>query len=191
MILYRSDYRSPASIFREGFRAWGRNDNLLWHVRGTTLLTSLNREKYGSAFISTSAERNIAVDFARASVVPRDFYLYEINPTDNFYKVSTCFETACIEFIEMEYLATLEQFQIQQEYVAHNTIPTKQIFRATRYIYKNERRKYLRAETRKNAHYESSGNYHTNSNAYHPLYSWNTQLPTALGMEVAELLLGD
>ncbi|EBN7971202.1 hypothetical protein RSL75_004327 [Salmonella enterica] len=187
MFLYRSDYRAPSEIFMRGFQSWGNNDNLLWHVRGLTIATINNQ--YGSAFISTSTIRQKAIDFNAHSTNSRDFYIYEISSSGNFFSVKRSFQSACVRFGEFQYFEAIEQFGRQDEYVAFKHITPGQIFRATRYIYNHLTGIYQRAETRKNARYSYSECYQVNTEPYPHMVSALTPMPPELGLEVVELLL--
>ncbi len=191
MFLYRSDYREPYEIFMRGFQSWGNNNNLLWHVRGSTIATINNRNQCGSAFISTSTRRQEAIKFNACSTNKCDFYIYEISPTGNFYSVKNSFQSACINFCEFEYFEAIENFERQDEYAAFKHISPSQIFRATRYMYNHLTHTYQRAETRKNARYSYSEHYQVNSEPYPHMVSALTPMPPELGLEVVELLLGE
>lgn len=130
-IVYRMDKREPADIFEEGFKSWGTNDNLLEHIEGISMGVT---DGSGSAFVSTTSDRQYALDFAQA-VRLQNFYIYDIRPTDNFYSLNITFS----HFAQTDpgYNQILYNFESSNEYAAFNGISNSQIIRATRYVVEN------------------------------------------------------
>lgn len=82
-IVYRVDTRDYSEIFMHGFKAWGRNYNIVAHINGATCST---QQGSTSGFISTASDyasaRAIADEHIREG---RTAYLYAIRADNTFY----------------------------------------------------------------------------------------------------------
>ncbi|GAK26141.1 scabin-related ADP-ribosyltransferase [Serratia liquefaciens] len=81
--VYRVDSRSNDIIFREGFRAWGQDYNIVAHINGATCSSQRGST---SGFISTAADFDSAQAIANEHVQQgRTAYLYTIRADNTFY----------------------------------------------------------------------------------------------------------
>lgn len=121
--VYRSDFREPGEVFSTGFHNWGENDSIEEHVQSTS--SGLNSVR-DSAFVSTSWDRQSAINVALLYMTETPFYIYDIRATDNFYNVPLTLDTYGYEELH-------EDFEDQHEYAALGGISAAQIISATRY----------------------------------------------------------
>jgi len=87
-IVYRFDSRSPDEIFRDGFRPWGDNLNLLAHLSGETCTyANVGTSDRDSGFVSTTTSEAFALERAGngARRLGAEFYVYQIQPDNNAY----------------------------------------------------------------------------------------------------------
>lgn len=91
-VVYRIDERPPDAIFKQGFTANGRNDYLLAHVLGASLVRGLP-ENQRSNFVATTATLQTAYLIAERrwqfnpALRTRPLFIYEIRADQNFYEV--------------------------------------------------------------------------------------------------------
>lgn len=128
-IVYRADTRPPQIIFAQGFHPRGENDNLLEHVQGVSL--GEHGDEANSAYVATTSHRNVALGIGSSEPA---FYLYEIMPTNNFYKVTKSFSHYATIPGQRAYLNAVEEYRHQHEYVAFAGIAKEQIIQATHYL---------------------------------------------------------
>lgn len=93
--VYRFDSRPPEVIFKQGFKSWGDNMDLLAHISGDSCAGP--RETRDSGFISTGADEDGVIDAARAKIEflsqnmtkeekkKLKIYVYTIEPDSRFY----------------------------------------------------------------------------------------------------------
>jgi len=132
--VYRVDARPPGEIFKDGFKAWGSNGDLLAHILGTSLTRTGDE---GSSFVATTetleaAYRIIQRMYENDLALRRtNFYIYEIRADQTFYQVD-------------RYLESLERnppagqnrrgiaevrraYRYEREWVAAGGIPARQV----------------------------------------------------------------
>ncbi|WP_340611271.1 enterotoxin A family protein [Xenorhabdus bharatensis] len=134
--LYRMDTRTPIEIFGpigRGFVSWGTNDDIVEHIQDYSVSTQ--GRAAGSAFISTSVEREYVIEWGVDMDLRSPFYIYDIRPTVNFYSVVRSL-TRLYEITRNEnYFHLISDYQEQQEYVAVGNIPVTQIRGAWEFLY--------------------------------------------------------
>jgi pertussis toxin subunit 1 len=125
--MFRVDTRDPDAIFKNGFTAFGQNDNLRDHARGT----SCTQRDANSNFISTSSDPEYAGNYARRLITRHGppIYVYKIRPTENFYNMER-------SLAAIGYEAGIPDARKQSEWVAVNKIEGSQI-QAVR-VYRSE-----------------------------------------------------
>ena len=125
--VYRSDFRSPDEIFRNGFRPLGNNDDLKDHVTGA----SCNTGNRNTAFVATSTSEQFAINWGRDRTVvnpdERYIYVYRIRATGNFYDVYQSLLQAYRNTGDTMYQALANHYQYQQEWVAFNGVTANQV----------------------------------------------------------------
>ncbi|MFV8798490.1 putative AB5 enterotoxin ADP-ribosylating subunit YtxA [Yersinia sp. LJYL362] len=91
-IVWRVDTRSHEEIFNNGFYSSGTNNNIIEHLSGRSCRNAGN-EHGGSAFISTTADRRFAHEYAERILRHREargepnivINVYQIRATHNMY----------------------------------------------------------------------------------------------------------
>lgn len=131
--LYRVDVRSPAQVFASGFTPCGRNDYLLAHVLGTSLLA----DHECSFFVAATESLQTAYMIAQRKyqfdpyLQERPLYIYSIRADSKFYGVDRYMEYVERDPPEGESqgrIAELRQgYGNQREWVAAGGIPPRQI----------------------------------------------------------------
>lgn len=127
--VWRVDTRPPDYIFANGFAAWGDNDDPVAHLQGRSCQTRFTAATADSAFISTTADENVANILAEAML--RDgrnvIYVYRVQTDDRFYSLNaTLFNLAHLPVVAERGGATdamARQASIQGEWVALRQIP--------------------------------------------------------------------
>jgi len=133
--VYRVDERPPDIIFSKGFTPWGKNDYLLAHVFGESLMQA---GPEGSAFVATTETLEAAYRIAqtRFRLTPvglqtRPLFIYEIRTDQNFYGVARYMEAMeenPPEGVNRRNIAFARAaFRYQREWVAAGGIPARQV----------------------------------------------------------------
>lgn len=120
---YRMDYRSEDDIFNHGFAALGRNDDLFLHIEGETCFSG-SRD---SVYVSTTRNRNFAIEWGTESRPGRTFYVYRIRADVNMYDAYGSLMNAYAVSGQERFRNTAIQFQHQEEWVSDGSIPASQI----------------------------------------------------------------
>lgn len=161
----RIDTREPELIFRDGFVAWGNDDNLANHVSGGTI------ENRTSAFVATADElvQDRVLREAFQLGLAHTIFVYRIRPTNNFYSVNNAAEAAASfstsTRTRVAARAILHFYEENREWAALRTILPEQIASATRYTYDAEHGHIVTGETIRNVNYRS-GAPHPNAGIY-------------------------
>ena len=64
--VWRVDTRNYIEVFHDGFKSWGGNNNIYEHLSGVSCFSY--QDEHDSAFISTTASHEAALDFAGAEL---------------------------------------------------------------------------------------------------------------------------
>lgn len=147
-VVYRVDERTPDEIFRTGFEPWGRNDYLLAHVLGESLLSDVP-EQQRSYFVATTATLDAAYQIARArwryapALRTAPLYIYEIRATQNFYDVDRYMDAIEQNPPEGEnrqvIAAARRAYRYQREWAAAGPIDFRQVRWAREIRYRDDR----------------------------------------------------
>lgn len=123
--LYRLDERSPNEIFRDGFKSWGGDEDIVRHLEGES-----TRNK-ASAYIATSESKQyltgrFAYIYGRAQTkakeqAPNDIYVYTIANRSNFTCVNSIRNSLDLPTRINGYLDN------QKEWIALHQIPPQDI----------------------------------------------------------------
>ncbi|NWC09124.1 hypothetical protein HX776_09880 [Pseudomonas agarici] len=143
--VYRVDERDPDEIFRDGFLSWGKNDYLLDHVLGASLLQRGDR---GSFFVATTDNFETAKFIAQRryhfqpNLRNRSLYIYTIRADQHFYEVDRYMESMESNPPKEENQRSIAEarraYAYQREWVAAGGVPAKQISEAREVMYANE-----------------------------------------------------
>ena len=122
-IVYRMDFREPTTIFNEGFKALGSNDNLYDHVNGD----SCYKNARNTAFVATTSDKEFAVKWSKNDFCYKGtatyYYVYEIRATSNFYNA----EESLINTEEERNIELATKFQNESEWLAYGGVDKIQI----------------------------------------------------------------
>ena len=132
--VYRSDFREPANIFKNGMPSQGSNQNLLDHIYGNSCMGGTKN----TAFVATSLQKDFAIHFGWDLLWTTEdagpyIYLYKIRASDNFFEVKNSLQKAFKSTGDENYKDALDTFGHEHEWVALGGIPANQI--KTVYIY--------------------------------------------------------
>ncbi|MDC7862235.1 scabin-related ADP-ribosyltransferase [Pantoea ananatis] len=139
--VWRTDTRDYNEIFQNGFKSWGGNNNIYEHLSGVSCFSY--QDEHDSAFISTTASHEAAVDFAdvelseayskkagKSAVV----YIYKIRATNNFYDGVTSLENYANIFPDTKkyqiYKGIMSKTEVYEEWLAVNKIERSLIVEA-------------------------------------------------------------
>lgn len=138
--LFRVDSRPPASVFTEGLKPFGSNDQLLFHLSGATV----GPQGYDSAFTSLAsteeqAKRIAALRFFNSpGRFSEKLYIYEISSSAATYSVDRFVSAAVYQgdqHVRRLALVARSELLSTGDYVAVGKIPAKNIVKATPYTY--------------------------------------------------------
>ncbi|MEX0445144.1 enterotoxin A family protein [Xenorhabdus sp. SGI246] len=133
--VYRMDTRPPERIFRTtggGFSPWGTNNNIVEHVQE---YGDIEHAAAASAFVSTTANEEVAIDWGVNFENRQTFYIYDIRPTTNFYSVILSLQNLYAQTGNTNYLRLINVYEDQEEYVAIRGIAVTQIRGAQEFLY--------------------------------------------------------
>jgi hypothetical protein len=169
--VYRVDERDPDEIFRDGFLPWGKNDYLLDHVLGTSLLQRGDR---GSFFVATTDSFEAAQFIAQRryhfqpNLQNRPLYIYTIRADQHFYEVERYMAQIESDPPEGENRRSIAEarraYSYQREWVAAGGVPARLIHEAREVVYANGE-VVLGDGSTTNASYEQ-GQSHANEDVY-------------------------
>ena len=145
--VYRADLRLPSDVFYDGFPVLGTNDNLHEHVSGSSC--GNDQSPGNTAFIDTTASRKVAIEWGQIllknSRHAKQFYLYKIRATDDFYD---CRQSLLETYRKLgrnedkllgQYLSDFSRLQPQVErWLAYGNILPEQVKSATAITGKEE-----------------------------------------------------
>lgn len=152
-IVYRVDARAPDDIFKNGFRGWGSNDDVLAHVSGKSTQVG-SRD---SAFIATTEDMGEAIRFLTFFLshnTNKQYWLYRIYPGENFYSTNISLQHVALNPQSYSNNAVraatvlYKTFSVQKEWLAKLTIPSATVIDAAGYRWDEQTNSIKPAGTR-------------------------------------------
>ena len=129
--VWRLDSRKPEVIFRDGFIAYGNNQNLLDHVEGIIVKGEYETSNFISTTSTPEAAFKIVDGMFKAANPPEEIFQYKIRADHNFFDINTSLHL--VRSSSPNYSrasALLLQHGWQEEYAVQGSIPPEQIISA-------------------------------------------------------------